>query len=882
MQNSTRTSIHAAKLLESFPSLLVLAVLCAATLGSPLLSGCADTLNANTTKSAVPAVLNQPTNQTVLPGQAAGFSIAVVGYGTITYQWYLNGVAVAGATSNTYIISSVTTALNGAKVYVVATDSAGSVSSAVVTLTVGNSLAGNSTAEAALSCSTSTPAYGATVTLVPTFNYGKAVIGTDGVNSSDVAAAAVSGASYSTAPLTGSQTYTLSVVGAGGNGDTSTTTATCKATPTSVAISAIQPNGGTIAPGTVNFTASASGGVSNAVNWSASAGSFAGGTWTTPTTPGSYTVTATSADNGSVHATASINISAPVITKQPANAAACASASTTLAVTANYAASYQWNLNGSPIPGAVASTYLVPSASDMDAGSYTVTVANPAGSVTSQAATLSVGSSILANPVNSSVGLQQPATFGVSAAGKAPFSYQWYVLPTGKTTFSAIPGATSSSYTVTAVSDSSGNEYQATLKDGCGTSLTTTPAVLSVNALGAPPIITLQPADAAIPVGGTTSFRTDTTSSSAATYQWYRIPAGSTVGVPIPGATGLGYTVPASMTNLSNDQDGYYQVVTNASGIDLSATAALAIGPGIFLPPSGEPVTVSEDPGEVAMFSVNASSTLPLSYQWYMAAPGSSSFTAIPGATASSYTIASTTKAQNGSNFYAVVSNGQTASVTSTTAGLWVGQLPVVTNLCDSWVSLGYATQQANCSYQLTPAKANVAGGVMWPKLIPTSDVSLSFTITTSNTSPVPGQGFAIVFGDPSLGATVSSLGSVGEGLGADTIPGVATTLHVNGPLGGGVTPYLANTFTGHGLYGNPWTDTNMTLAPLASPGVSTTHNFIVNAQNGMLNVLMDGVQIFHTGVLLPPVAYLYFTAANGTNYEQVNISNLTAVFAPQ
>jgi hypothetical protein len=63
---------------------------------------------------------------------------------------------------------------------------------------------------------------------------------------------------------------------------------------------------------------------------------------------------------------------------------------------------------------------------------------------------------------------------------------------------------------------------------------------------------------------------------------------------------------------------------------------------------------------------------------------------------------------------------------------------------------------------------------------------------------------------------------------------------------------------------------------------VSTTHNFIVNAQNGMLNVLMDGVQIFHTGVLLPPVAYLYFTAANGTNYEQVNISNLTAVFAPQ
>jgi hypothetical protein len=40
--------------------------------------------------------------------------------------------------------------------------------------------------------------------------------------------------------------------------------------------------------------------------------------------------------------------------------------------------------------------------------------------------------------------------------------------------------------------------------------------------------------------------------------------------------------------------------------------------------------------------------------------------------------------------------------------------------------------------------------------------------------------------------------------------------------------------------------------------------------------------RIFHGDALVPPVGYIDFTAANGSNYEQLTISNLTAIVAPQ
>ncbi len=51
---------------------------------------------------------------------------------------------------------------------------------------------------------------------------------------------------------------------------------------------------------------------------------------------------------------------------------------------------YQWSFNGAPIPGATSARFVVPAAQSSNAGSYTVTVSNPAGSVASTPVSLAV------------------------------------------------------------------------------------------------------------------------------------------------------------------------------------------------------------------------------------------------------------------------------------------------------------------------------------------------------------------------------------------------------------------------------------------------------------------------------------------------------------
>src|SRR5207245_1552847 len=72
-------------------------------------------------------------------------------------------------------------------------------------------------------------------------------------------------------------------------------------------------------------------------------------------------------------------------------------------------------------------------------------------------------------------------------------------------------------------------------------------------------------------------------------------------------------------------------------------------------------------------FSVTASGTAPLSYQW------SKNGTAISGATSASYTTPATTSSDNGAQFTVVVSNS-VGSVTSSAATLTVNVPPSITS----------------------------------------------------------------------------------------------------------------------------------------------------------------------------------------------------------
>jgi hypothetical protein len=639
-----------------------------------------------------------------------------------------------------------------------------------------------------------------------------------------------------------------------------------------------------MAPGNQTFSATASGGATDNLTWTATAGTFAGNVWTSPNTAGTYTITATSVDEPSVTTTTTVTVSAPVIVTQPSSENVCTDSATTLSVVAKYATSYQWYLNGTAISGATSSSYFMPSAIAMDAGNYTVTVTNPAGSVTSSTAKVVVGSTITSNPISLSILENQTATFSVAAAGEPPFSYKWYVIAPGGSTGTVIAGATSNTYTTPAEStNANGSQFYATVTDACGGSaLTSTSAKLTVTGGNSPPTITTQPVSQTIAVGATPTFTVVAAGSPTLTYQWYQIPAGTVVGNAISGATSASYTVPATATKIGDDQDAYYVIVSNSYGQAVSQHATLAIGSGILI--TQQPVNVYVNPGASATFSVTATSALTLTYQWYEAAPGSSTFAAIPGATSATYTQASTATTDTGSSFYVVVSNGTSTSVTSTTASLFVGALTGIGNLCNGWAWLGNAQAPTpSCSIQMVPAATYQHGEIVWPNLISTANIQLSFTITTSGASTPPADGFALVLGDPTLGATLTSTGAVGEGLGAEGIPGAVLAFDDYENPGDPPIPYVGVTRGETALWKNPYFNINSNISPLATPGQTVSNNFVISLVQGLLTVTMNGTQLFSgTVISVPPVAYLYFTASTGEYYEQTVISNLSAtVSAP-
>lgn len=88
------------------------------------------------TGGTAPTITTHPSNQTVLQGQPATFSVVASGTATLTYQWQRNQVNISGATSSSYTLQSAAFADNGAKFRVVITNGFGNATSNEATLTV--------------------------------------------------------------------------------------------------------------------------------------------------------------------------------------------------------------------------------------------------------------------------------------------------------------------------------------------------------------------------------------------------------------------------------------------------------------------------------------------------------------------------------------------------------------------------------------------------------------------------------------------------------------------------------------------------------------------------------------------------------------------------
>jgi hypothetical protein len=83
-----------------------------------------------------PGIATQPSNQTVMQGQAATFTVAANGSAPFTYQWQRNQVNINGATSPSYTINPATFADDQTKFRCVVTNAFGNATSNQATLTV--------------------------------------------------------------------------------------------------------------------------------------------------------------------------------------------------------------------------------------------------------------------------------------------------------------------------------------------------------------------------------------------------------------------------------------------------------------------------------------------------------------------------------------------------------------------------------------------------------------------------------------------------------------------------------------------------------------------------------------------------------------------------
>jgi len=100
------------------------------------------TVGTSAEQSPVPVIAAQPRSQAVSSGTAATFSVSATSSLPLTYQWKRNGADIPGATTAVLGIARVLAADAGNYTVVVST-TAGSVTSAVATLTLGSSRLGN-------------------------------------------------------------------------------------------------------------------------------------------------------------------------------------------------------------------------------------------------------------------------------------------------------------------------------------------------------------------------------------------------------------------------------------------------------------------------------------------------------------------------------------------------------------------------------------------------------------------------------------------------------------------------------------------------------------------------------------------------------------------
>jgi sugar lactone lactonase YvrE len=709
---------------------------------------------------AAPVITQQMASQTVAAGSTVIFAVTATGSFPFAYQWFLNGSALtdgngtSGSATASLVITNAQPASAGSYAVSVS-NAAGIVMAASATLAVDTApsittppssqtlMAGGSATFTVAASGNPSPSYlwqvstngGSTWTALTDGN---------GVSGSATVTLTLSNVSAS---LSGNQYQCVAT-----NSVNSVTSTPVALTVNTAPAITSQPSSDTVTAGNnASFTVAASGSPSPTYQWQVSTNG--GGTWTALTdgsgVSGSATAALTLSNtaatlNGyeyqcvvtnSVTSVTTNPVSlavdfAPSITTQPSGATVTAGSNATFAVTAsgNPAANFQWviSTNGgatfskltddNSIAGSTTATLTISGVeASLNGNEYECKVTNSVNSVTTTPVTLVVDTApgIATQPGPETVTFGSNASFTVVATGNPTPIYQWEISSNGGTTWTNLMdgGGVSGSSTATLTLSSAaaalnGNQYQCVVTNSVS-SVTTTPVLLVVDTA---PSFTTEPVSDTITVGGSASFTVAATGNPLPTYIWEVSTNGGSTwaalsnGNGISGATTATLTIIGAAASLNGAE--YECVVTNSVNSVTTTPASLTVN----VPPAitSQPVSQTVNAGSGVVMSVEATSNLPLTYQWFFDG------TPMSGATGTALSLGNVTAADAGT--YTVDVTSSAGTTPSSAATLTVSPAPtssvITTQPMSQTVNQGGSvvfTVQPNGSLQ-SSLRAAVAG----------------------------------------------------------------------------------------------------------------------------------------------------------------------------